>query len=148
MPELASVIVLEALTSEGPPLMVYSALFPRERSAATESVVALNAIETPLILKEPAPELQRRLFEEGYDNPKVVLAGEDDAEFVARGALKAARRARESQWQQMLGATGAVTDTGFARRGGSTAHQEASDTVFQRQSKHAPEPEDERVPAH
>jgi rod shape-determining protein MreB len=95
-----------------------------------------------------APELQRRLFEEGYDNPKVVLAGEDDAEFVARGALKAARRARESQWQQMLGATGAVTDTGFARRGGSTAHQEASDTVFQRQSKHAPEPEDEPVPAH
>ncbi len=47
-------------------------------------------------------ELQKRLTEEGYKNPKVHLAGEDYARYVGIGALKAARQAREAQWQYVL----------------------------------------------
>lgn len=47
-------------------------------------------------------ELQRRLADEGYEQPCVRLAGERYKEFVALGALKAARSARENQWQQMV----------------------------------------------
>jgi rod shape-determining protein MreB and related proteins len=49
-----------------------------------------------------AQEVQRRLAEEGYAQPCVRLAGERYKEFVAIGALKAARSARENQWQQMV----------------------------------------------
>lgn len=48
-------------------------------------------------------ELQRRLAEEGYENPCVRLVGAHYKEFVAKGALKAARQARENQWQQLIG---------------------------------------------
>jgi rod shape-determining protein MreB and related proteins len=47
-------------------------------------------------------EIQRRLSDEGYERPCVRLAGERYKEFVALGALKAARSARENQWQQMV----------------------------------------------
>ncbi len=48
-------------------------------------------------------ELERRLLSEGFDMPKVTVLGDDYKEYVARGALKAARHARERQWQQLLG---------------------------------------------
>ncbi len=47
-------------------------------------------------------ELQRLLAEEGYENPRVKTVGENYKEFVATGALKAARQAKESQWQQLI----------------------------------------------
>lgn len=47
-------------------------------------------------------ELQRLLVEEGYEQPCVRLAGDRYKEFVALGALKAARQARENQWQQVI----------------------------------------------
>jgi rod shape-determining protein MreB len=47
-------------------------------------------------------ELQRLLAAEGFENPQVKLAGERYKEFVATGALKAARQARENQWQQVI----------------------------------------------
>ncbi|HEY0968536.1 MAG TPA: rod shape-determining protein [Opitutaceae bacterium] len=46
--------------------------------------------------------LQQRLLDEGYASPKVRLAGADYKRYVALGALKAARAARESQWQYLL----------------------------------------------
>jgi rod shape-determining protein MreB and related proteins len=49
-----------------------------------------------------AEELRRRLADEGYEQPCVRPAGEKYREFVAIGALKAARSARENQWQQMV----------------------------------------------
>jgi rod shape-determining protein MreB and related proteins len=47
--------------------------------------------------------LQKRLTDDGYENPKVRLAGQDYKRYVALGALKAARAARENQWQVLLG---------------------------------------------
>lgn len=46
--------------------------------------------------------LQQRLVDEGYASPKVRLAGADYKRYVALGALKAARAAREAQWQYLL----------------------------------------------
>lgn len=47
-------------------------------------------------------ELQKRLVAEGYENPKARVAGADYQRYVAIGALKAARAAREHQWQYVL----------------------------------------------
>lgn len=47
-------------------------------------------------------EMQNRLAEEGYEQPCVKLVGPNYKEFVARGALKAARQARENQWQKLF----------------------------------------------
>lgn len=47
-------------------------------------------------------EMQKRLAAEGYENPKVRPAGPDYQRYVAIGALKAARAAREHQWQYVL----------------------------------------------
>lgn len=47
-------------------------------------------------------ELQRLLVEDGYENPRVLVAGENYKDYVALGALKAARQAKENQWQQAL----------------------------------------------
>ena len=47
--------------------------------------------------------LQKKLAEDGYEAPKVKLAGQDYKRYVALGALKAARAARENQWQVLLG---------------------------------------------
>ncbi|MEJ1972423.1 MAG: rod shape-determining protein [Lacunisphaera sp.] len=46
--------------------------------------------------------LQQKLMEDGFAAPKVRLAGSDYKRFVAVGALKAARSAREDQWQHLL----------------------------------------------
>lgn len=46
--------------------------------------------------------LQQRLVADGFEAPKVRLAGADYKRFVAVGALKAARAAREDQWQHLL----------------------------------------------
>lgn len=48
-------------------------------------------------------ELEKRLIAEGFDRPRVTVIGDDYKEYVARGALKAARHARERQWQQLIG---------------------------------------------
>ena len=47
-------------------------------------------------------ELQKRLSADGYENPKVRLAGQDYQRYVALGGIKAARAAREHQWQYVL----------------------------------------------
>ena len=46
--------------------------------------------------------LQKRLADDGYEGPRVRLAGQDYKRYVALGALKAARAARENQWQYLL----------------------------------------------
>ncbi len=46
--------------------------------------------------------LQERLAKDGFSTPKVRLAGPEYKRFVAVGALKAARGAREDQWQHLL----------------------------------------------
>jgi rod shape-determining protein MreB len=46
--------------------------------------------------------LQKRLEDDGYESPKVRLAGQDYKRYVALGAFKAARAARENQWQHVL----------------------------------------------
>lgn len=47
-------------------------------------------------------ELQRLLAAEGYEQPCVRRTGDRYQEYVALGALKAARQARENQWQQVM----------------------------------------------
>lgn len=44
-------------------------------------------------------ELQKRLVEDGFESPKVRTVGVDYKRFVGIGAMKAARAARENQWQ-------------------------------------------------
>ena len=47
-------------------------------------------------------ELQARFAADGYETPKVRLAGPDYQRYCAIGALKAARSARENQWQYVV----------------------------------------------
>ena len=47
--------------------------------------------------------LQAKLLEEGFENPRVQVLGDKYKDFVALGALKIAQRARENQWQTLLG---------------------------------------------
>jgi rod shape-determining protein MreB len=47
-------------------------------------------------------ELQRLLTEEGFDKPVVRSVGENYKEYVSKGALKAARQARDDQWQKVI----------------------------------------------
>lgn len=49
-----------------------------------------------------AVALQTLLLEEGYENPKVSVVGPAYKEQVAKGALKAARQAKDRQWQTIL----------------------------------------------
>lgn len=53
-------------------------------------------------IKNLAGELERLLSQEGYENPRVTVAGPNYKEYVALGALKAARSARPNQWQHLL----------------------------------------------
>ncbi len=46
-------------------------------------------------------ELQRLLAEDGYEKPRVQAVGESYKEYVAQGALLAARQAKESQWTRL-----------------------------------------------
>ena len=43
--------------------------------------------------------LQKRMEDDGYENPRVRTVGKDYKRFVGIGALKAARAARDNQWQ-------------------------------------------------
>ena len=47
--------------------------------------------------------LQAKLIEEGFENPRVTVLGKNYKDFVARGALKTARLAKERQWQTLIG---------------------------------------------
>lgn len=46
--------------------------------------------------------LQTQLVEDGYENPKVSVIGPSYKEQVARGAIKAARQAKDRQWQTII----------------------------------------------
>ena len=86
---------------------IYPALTSLIERASSDSVLALlqNIIVTGggSQIKGIDTVLQRRLADDGYESPKVKLAGQDFKRYVALGALKAARGARENQWQVLLG---------------------------------------------
>jgi rod shape-determining protein MreB len=86
---------------------IYPALTTLIASASSDSVVTLlqNIIVTGggSQIKGIDTILQKRLADDGYESPKVRLAGQDFQRYVAIGALKAARAARENQWQVLLG---------------------------------------------
>ena len=86
---------------------IYPALTTLIASASSDSVVTLlqNIIITGggSQIRGIDTVLQKRLSDDGYENPKVRLAGQDFQRYVAMGALKAARAARENQWQVLLG---------------------------------------------
>ena len=86
---------------------IYPALTTLIERAPSDSVVALlqNIIVTGggSQIKGIDTVLQKKLADDGYESPKVKLAGNDYKRYVAIGALKAARAARENQWQVLLG---------------------------------------------
>jgi rod shape-determining protein MreB and related proteins len=86
---------------------IYPALTTLIASASSDSVVTLlqNIIITGggSQIRGIDTVLQKRLSDDGYESPKVRLAGQDFQRYVAMGALKAARAARENQWQVLLG---------------------------------------------
>lgn len=47
--------------------------------------------------------LQSKLIEDGFENPRVQILGDNYKDFVALGALKLARQARDNQWQTLIG---------------------------------------------
>ena len=85
---------------------IYPALTMLIASASSDSVVTLlqNIIITGggSQIKGIDTVLQKRLSDDGYESPKVRLAGQDFQRYVAIGALKAARAARENQWQVLF----------------------------------------------
>ncbi|MGA2017081.1 MAG: rod shape-determining protein [Opitutaceae bacterium] len=85
---------------------VYPALTALIGYASSDSVVALlqNIIVTGggSQIRGIDTVLQKRLADDGYESPRVRLAGQDFQRYVALGALKAARAARENQWQVLL----------------------------------------------
>jgi len=85
---------------------IYPALTKLISSASSDSVVALlqNIIITGggSQVRGIDAVLQKKLADDGYESPKVRLAGQDFLRYVAIGALKAARAARENQWQVLL----------------------------------------------
>jgi rod shape-determining protein MreB len=86
---------------------IYPSLTTLIQRASSDSVVTLlqNIIVTGggSQLKGIDTLLQKKLADDGYESPKVRLAGQDYKRYVALGALKAARAARENQWQVLLG---------------------------------------------
>lgn len=85
---------------------IYPALTTLISRASSDSVVTLlqNIIVTGggSQIKGIDAVLQKRLTDDGFEAPKVKLAGQDYKRYVAIGALKAARAARENQWQYLL----------------------------------------------
>lgn len=53
------------------------------------------------LVRNIAEELQRLLLEDGYEKPRVQTVGPGYKELVAKGALVAARQAKEGQWQTL-----------------------------------------------
>lgn len=47
--------------------------------------------------------LQTKLLEEGFENPRVRVLGQNYKDYVARGALKTARQAQDRHWQHVIG---------------------------------------------
>ena len=86
---------------------IYPALTTLIARAPSDSVLTLlqNIIVTGggSQIKGIDTVLQKRLADDGFEAPKVKLAGQDYKRYVAMGALKAARAARENQWQVLLG---------------------------------------------
>ncbi|MCX6952410.1 MAG: rod shape-determining protein [Verrucomicrobia bacterium] len=86
---------------------IYPSLTSLIERASSDSVVTLlqNIVITGggSQLKGIDAVLQKKLSDDGYEAPKVRLAGQDYKRYVAIGALKAARAARENQWQVLLG---------------------------------------------
>ncbi|MDB6093406.1 MAG: actin/actin family protein [Verrucomicrobia bacterium] len=86
---------------------IYPALTTLIQRASSDSVVTLlqNIIVTGggSQIRGIDTLLQKKLTDDGYETPKVRLAGQDYKRYVALGALKAARAARENQWQVLLG---------------------------------------------
>ena len=86
---------------------IYPALTTLIQRASSDSVVTLlqNIIITGggSQIRSIDTILQKKLIDDGFEEPKVRLAGQDYKRYVALGALKAARAARESQWQVLLG---------------------------------------------
>jgi rod shape-determining protein MreB len=85
---------------------IYPALTRLIEAASSDSVVTLlqNIIITGggSQIRGIDTVLQKRLSDDGYETPRVRLAGQDFRRYVAIGALKAARAARENQWQVLL----------------------------------------------
>jgi rod shape-determining protein MreB len=85
---------------------IYPSLTTLIQRASSDSVVTLlqNIIITGggSQIKGIDTLLQKKLTDDGYEAPKVRLAGQDYKRYVAIGALKAARAARENQWQVLL----------------------------------------------
>jgi rod shape-determining protein MreB len=54
------------------------------------------------LIKGFGPALQARLASEGFFAPRVNILGENYKVYVAKGALKAARHAKDRQWQTLL----------------------------------------------
>ena len=85
---------------------IYPALTTLIARASSDSVVTLlqNIIVTGggSQIRSLDLILQQKLIADGYEAPKVKLAGHDFQRYVAIGALKAARAARENQWQVLL----------------------------------------------
>src|SRR5690606_30652246 len=73
-------------------------------SSDTVAVLLQNIVVTGggSLIKGIDTVLQQRLADEGYVSPKVRVAGADYKRYVAVGALKAARAAKENQWQHVL----------------------------------------------
>lgn len=85
---------------------IYPALTTLIGRASSDSVVTLlqNIIVTGggSQIRGIDTVLQKKLLDDGFEAPKVRLAGHDFKRYVAIGALKAARAARENQWQTLL----------------------------------------------
>ncbi len=86
---------------------IYPALTALIQRASSDSVVTLlqNIIITGggSQIKGIDTYLQKKLTDDGYESPRVRVAGQDYKRYVALGALKAARAARDNQWQVLLG---------------------------------------------
>jgi rod shape-determining protein MreB len=85
---------------------IYPALTALISAASSDSVLALlqNIIITGggSQIRGIDTVLQKRLADDGFEAPRVRVAGQDFLRYVALGALKAARAARENQWQVLL----------------------------------------------
>lgn len=55
------------------------------------------------LIKGLGVALQSKLIEEGFEAPRVRVLGDNYKDYVAAGALKVARMARDNQWQTLLG---------------------------------------------
>ncbi|MDP3069318.1 MAG: rod shape-determining protein [Opitutaceae bacterium] len=99
----------DALARAGNALIekIYPPLTRLIERASSDSVLALlqNIVITGggSQIKGIDVVLQKKLADDGYESPKVKIAGQDFKRYVAIGALKAARSARENQWQVLLG---------------------------------------------